>query len=108
VYSLRRMLMMENKFNIETAFDGFEAGRKFNAFKPDLMILDIYMPALDGYQVYASIRNDPANKDTKILIISGVNEAKEIKKIADLGADGFLQKPFSNEALKEHINQLLE
>ena len=50
VYSLRRILMMENKYNIETAFDGFEAGKKFSAFQPDLMILDIHMPALDGYQ----------------------------------------------------------
>jgi excisionase family DNA binding protein len=107
VYSLRRMLMMENKYNIETAFDGFEAGKKFTAFQPDLMILDIYMPALDGYQVYASIRNDPINKKTKILIISGVNDPKEIQKISDLGADGFLQKPFSNEALKEQIKQVL-
>ena len=41
VYSLRRMLMMENKYDIETAFDGFEAGKKFTAFRPDLIILDI-------------------------------------------------------------------
>jgi len=107
VYSLRRMLMMENKYNIETAFDGFEAGKKFAAFRPDLMILDIHMPALDGYQVYANIRNDPNNKNTRVLIISGVNEPKEIKKITDLGADGFLQKPFSNEALKEQIKHIL-
>lgn len=107
VYSLRRILMMENKYNIETAFDGFEAGKKFTAFQPDLMILDIHMPALDGFQVYASIRNDPDNKNTKILIISGVNDPKEIQKITDLGADGFLQKPFSNEALKQHITQAL-
>ena len=65
------------------------------------------MPALDGYQVYASIRNDPDNKNTKILIISGVNEPKEIQRITDLGADGFLQKPFSNEALKDQIRQVL-
>jgi two-component system, OmpR family, response regulator VicR len=107
VYSLRRMLMIENKYNIETAFDGFEAGKKFTAFQPDLMILDIYMPALDGYQVYASIRNDPVNKRAKILIISAVNDPKEIQKITNLGADGFLQKPFSNEALKEQIRKTL-
>ena len=107
VHALQRILMMENKFLIETAFDGFEAGKKLTAFQPDLITLDIHMPALDGYQVYANIRSDPDNKHTKILIISGVNEPKEIQRIKDLGADGFLQKPFSNEALKEQIKHVL-
>jgi excisionase family DNA binding protein len=107
VYSLRRLLMMENKYNIETAFDGFEAGKKFTAFQPDLMILDIHMPGMDGFQVYSNIRNDPHSKNTNILIISAINELKEIKKIMDLGADGFLQKPFSNEAFKEQIKKVL-
>ena len=107
VHALRRILMMENKYEIEEAFDGFEAGKKFSAFKPDLIILDIHMPALDGYQVFANIRQDEKNKNTKILIISGVNEAKEIQKINELGAEGFLQKPFSHEALKEQMNRIL-
>ena len=107
VHSLRRILMMENKYLIEVAFDGFDAGKKFSIFQPDLIMLDIHMPALDGYQVFNSIRSDPNNKHTKVLIISGVNDPKEIKKIMDLNADGFLQKPFSNEALKKQIKELL-
>jgi CheY-like chemotaxis protein len=65
------------------------------------------MPALDGFQVYANIRHDPKNKNTKIIIISGVNEPKEIQRITDLGADGFLNKPFSNDVLNEKIRHLL-
>ena len=107
VYSLRRLLMMESKYNIETAFDGFEAGKKFTSFHPDLIILDIHMPGMDGFQVCRNIRNDPKNKNTNILIISGIDEPKEIKKIMDMGADGFLQKPFSNEAFKEQIKKVL-
>jgi excisionase family DNA binding protein len=107
VHSLRRILMMENKYIIEEAFDGFKAGQKFMTFKPDLIILDIHMPGLDGFQVYANIRNDPNNKDTKVLIISGVNDEKEIKRIEGLGADGFLPKPFRNEVLKESIRKAL-
>lgn len=107
VHSLQRALMMENRYIMETAFDGFEAGQKFSAFRPDFIILDIHMPALDGYQVCASIRSDPANKNIKVLAISAISEAKEIQKILDMGADAFLQKPFSNEALKEKMGQLL-
>ena len=107
VHSLQRVLMLENKYVIETAFDGFETGRKFAAFKPDFIILDIRMPGLDGYQVCASIRSDPKNKGIKILAISGASEACEIQKIRDLGADDYLQKPFSNEVLQQKINQML-
>ena len=107
VHALRRILMMEDKYLIEEAFDGFDAGKKFTAFQPDLIALDIHMPALDGYQVYANIRNDAKNKNAKVLIISGVSESKEIQKIKDLGADGFLQKPFSNEALNEQVKRIL-
>ena len=107
VFALRRILMLEGEYLIETAFNGFDAGKKFTAFKPDLIILDINMPGLDGYQVYANIRQDPNNNSSKIFIISGVSEADEIKKIMDLGADGFLQKPFSNEDIKERISKLL-
>jgi excisionase family DNA binding protein len=107
VLALRRMLMMENKYDIDVAYDGFEAGKKFARFQPDLMILDIHMPALDGYQVYANIREDLNKHNTKVLIISGVDEPNEIQKIMDLGAEGYLHKPFSNEILKERVKQIL-
>jgi excisionase family DNA binding protein len=107
VHSLERTLMLENKYEIATALDGFEAGRKFSTFKPDFIILDIRMPRLDGYEVCAHIRKDPKNKNTKILAISGMSEPHEIKKILELGANDYLQKPFSNEALQGKIKEML-
>lgn len=107
VNSLQRVLLMENKYIIEAAFNGFQAGRKFFEFKPDFIILDICMPGMDGYQVCANIRQDLNNKHVKILAISGLSEPHEIKKIMDLGADDYLQKPFSNEILQQKINQIL-
>jgi len=107
VNSLRRVLMLENKYMIETAHDGFEAGKQFSDFKPDFIILDICMPGLDGYQVCANIRADVNNKHVKILAISGLNEPQEIKKIMDLGANDYLQKPFSNESLQQKVDMIL-
>ena len=108
VHALQRLLAMDNQYRIETAFDGFEAGAKFSSFKPDLIILDIRMPALDGYQVCANIRSNPAHKNVKILVISGINEPQEIRRILDLGANDFLEKPFSNEILQEKLKHMLE
>lgn len=107
VSSIQRMLTLENKYIIEVAYNGFEAGKKFATFSPDLIILDIRMPGMDGYQVCANIRSDPKNKNIKILAISGVSENDEIKKIMDLGADDYLGKPFSNIILMERISRLL-
>lgn len=107
VSSIQRMLTLENKYIIEVAYDGFEAGKKFATFNPHFIILDIRMPGVDGYQVCANIRSDPKNSGIKILAISGVSENDEIKKIMDLGADDYLGKPFSNKVLKERINRLL-
>ncbi len=107
VHSLQRLLIMENKYIVEAAYDGFQAGRKFSDFKPDFIILDICMPGLDGYQLCTYIRQDMDNKHVKILAISGMSEPQEIKKIMDLGADDYLQKPFSNEALQQKIKNIL-
>jgi len=107
VSSLHRVLMMDDKYIIEAAYDGFQAGRKFFEFKPDFIILDICMPGLDGYQVCSNIRKDPNNKHVKILVISGLSDPQEIKKVMDLGANDYLQKPFSNEILQKKINNIL-
>jgi len=107
VHSLQRVLMVENKYIVEAAFDGFEAGKKFSDFRPDFIILDICMPGLDGYQVCSNIRQDKDNMHVKILAISGMSEPQEIKKILDLGANDYLQKPFSNEVFQQKLKLLL-
>jgi len=107
VHCLQRALMIENNYIIEVAFDGFQAGKKFSEFKPDFIILDICMPSVDGYQVCTHIRQDLNNKHVKILAISGISGPQEIKKIMDLGANDYLQKPFSNETLQQKIKDML-
>ncbi|MDE2027167.1 MAG: response regulator, partial [Candidatus Omnitrophica bacterium] len=107
VHSLRRALMMDNKYLIEVAYDGFQAGRRFSDFKPDFIILDICMPGLDGYQVCEYIRHSDGGAKVKILVITAMGEGQEIKKIMDLGADDFLRKPFNNEVLRQKIKDML-
>ena len=107
VHCLQRALMIENNYIIEVAFDGFQAGKKFSEFKPDFIILDICMPSVDGYQVCTHIRQDLNNKHVKILAISGISGPQEIKKIMDLGANDYLQKPFSNETLQQKIKDIV-
>ena len=108
VDAIQRFLKKEKIYNLEIAFDGFEAGEKFSDFKPDLIILDIKMPGLDGFKLCSYIRRKPENKNVKILLISGVIKQNEIKQIEKVGADDYLAKPFDNRALKVKIEKLLE
>ncbi len=93
---------------IEEARDGFEAGWKAHQFKPQLVILDLMLPGMDGFQVCRFIRNISELKNTKILAISGLNLADKEKKIRDQGADDFLEKPFDLERLKSKVNAMLQ
>jgi two-component system, OmpR family, response regulator VicR len=107
VDSIQRFLIREKVYQLEMAFDGFEAGQKFADFKPDLVILDIRMPGLDGYQLCSRIRANKDNNNVRILIISGTIDDKEVKRIIDAGGDDYLSKPFSTRLLKEKIEVLL-
>ena len=106
--AIQRLFKREKIYDLEVALDGFEAGHKFADFKPDLIILDIRMPWLDGYQLCSSIRSNQKNKDVRILFISGLIEPKEISRIKESGADEYLSKPFSNEELKKKVMSLLD
>src|SRR3989338_7055679 len=95
VDAIYRILKKEKIYDLEIAYDGFEAGRKFFGFKPDLIILDIRMPGLDGLQLCSRIRANQENKNVRILFISGVIDQKAMGRIKKSGIDDYLEKPFS-------------
>lgn len=108
VQLIRKVLESETDYAVASAYDGFSAGQKFCGLHPDLVILDIKMPGLDGYEVCANIRRDPANKDVKILAVSGSFAEEGKEKILQTGADDCLAKPFEIEELKRKIKTLRE
>jgi len=106
VDAIHRILKREKIYDLEIAYDGFEAGEKFTAFKPDLIILDIRMPGLDGYQLCSRIRGNQKNKDVKILLISGAVDQKDNGRILESGANDYLAKPFEMKELKDKLQKL--
>lgn len=93
---------------VATAGDGFEAGLQTATFKPDLLILDLMMPHMDGFQVCRLVRNNPATAHIKILIITAYGSHENIQRALDAGADSFLHKPVAIEQLKEKARSLLK
>lgn len=92
---------------IDSAMDGFEAGKKAVSFLPDLIILDLKLPGIDGFQVCKNIRNEEKLKNTKILAITGYDTPENKKKILECGADDFLAKPFEMETFINTVKKLM-
>lgn len=90
---------------IEIATDGFEAGRKIAELVPDLVLLDLKLPGIDGFEICKNIRKDEKLKEIKIIAMSGIDVKESKDKILAAGADDFLEKPFTFELLKKKIEK---
>lgn len=91
----------------ETAADGVDAGLKLLRFAPDLLILDLLLPGVDGFEVCRLVRSDPDLRDTAILCITGHTEPGVRELAMSAGADECLLKPLEVEVLRHHVRQLL-
>jgi two-component system, OmpR family, alkaline phosphatase synthesis response regulator PhoP len=106
VHILDFSLGMEG-YDVVTALDGEQALEKIKSDKPDLIVLDIMMPKLDGYEVCKTIKSDPATKQIPVILLSAKGRNVDQKMGFDVGADDYITKPFSPRKLVERINQLL-
>ena len=100
--TLKRYLVRE-KFRVETAPDGFVAGMKVQALKPDLVILDIMMAGMDGFEVCRTIKADDFLKNTRVIIMTGFDTPENRARALREGADAYLPK---SGDFKQVINQI--
>lgn len=97
----------EYDYEIISASDGFEAGLQVNHFKPDLLILDIMMPDIKGYEVCKKIKENGKTKDIKIIVLSAYMDDEKFKKMKEYGADLCFSKPLPLPRLKAEVASLL-
>lgn len=103
----QRALESETNFTIRGTESGYQAGFITQSFKPDLILLDVFLDDIDGREVAKLIRSDSGFDHTKIVIITGAKNPTDLKTIKSLGLDGIIQKPISPSALREKIKELL-
>jgi excisionase family DNA binding protein len=94
-------------YKVETAVDGYEALLRVGLSRPDVLILDLRMPDLDGLQVCRRIRSDPLLRETRILAVTGYGDEDTETAARAAGADEFLEKPIDLRALRARIAELL-
>jgi two-component system, cell cycle response regulator len=99
---LRRGLEREG-LAVELAVDGGQGWEAIRAGRADLVLLDIVMPVLDGYEVLARMRADPATAALPVVVISGADDAEGVVRCIELGADDFLPKPFDPALLRARL-----
>ena len=91
----------DGRFEIKTANNGFDAGMLVKEFRPDLVVLDVMLPDINGKEVCQRVRGDDTMKTVKIICISGMVEQDKIADLMAAGADDFMNKPFDIEKLIE-------
>lgn len=105
---LANALQNDGRFEVRVANNGFDAGMLVKEYRPDLIVLDVMLPDINGREVCQRVRSDPQLEDVAVLCISGMVEAEKVDELKAAGANDFLQKPFEVEELIDRICTLLE
>ena len=103
-----QFLMEQQGYRVMTAERGEDALDLIYQCKPDLVLLDIMLPGIDGYEVCEIIRLNPDFRFIKIIFLTALGRESEIAKGLALGADAYISKPFSNTTLVARVKELLE
>ncbi len=100
--------LVKEGYSVDEARDGKEALEKLQQAKPDLVILDIMMPYVDGFEVLRRMRKDPILADVPVIVLTAKGGEDDPKTALELGANSFLTKPFSPLKLLEEVRRVIQ
>ena len=101
-------LMRRHGHEVQVAGDGEEALRAVEAFRPDLVLLDVMLPRRSGYEVCQTLRERPEWRHIKVVLLTAKGRDVEVAKGMAVGADAYVTKPFSTRELVEQVERLLD
>ena len=105
---INKVLEEDGRFEVRIASNGFDAGMMVKEYRPDLIVLDVMLPDINGKEVCHRVRADATLEDVRILCISGMIEEDKVQELKLSGADDFLHKPFDIEELIDRMCAQLE
>ena len=105
---MSKVLEEDGRFEVRVATTGFDAGMMVKEYRPDLIVLDVMLPDINGKEVCHRVRADTSLEEVRILCISGMIEDDKIHELRLAGADDFMGKPFEVDSLIDRMCNLLE
>ncbi len=102
------VLERDGRFEVRTANNGFDAGMMVREYRPDLIVLDVMLPDINGKEVCQRVRSDSSMDDVRIICISGMVEEDKISELKAAGANDFMHKPFEVEKLVDRMCRHLD
>ncbi|WP_442484503.1 response regulator [Aeoliella sp. SH292] len=93
---------------IEIAVDGQDTLDKVASFKPHVILLDVMMPKMSGFEVCKKLKSDPATRGIMVLMVTALNELGDIERAVDAGTDDFLSKPVNKVELTKRVENMLK
>ena len=105
--TLLRLMLVRAGFEVMEAENGYEALEKVESNPPDVMILDVMMPGMDGFAVCEAVRNESEQRDLPIIMLSAKTDMESVNKGLRVGANTYLTKPISPEALTREVRAAL-
>ena len=103
---LRDLLRMDN-YEVEVANDGVEGVEKVQTFKPDVIISDIVMPRMSGFEMFKKLKSSPETASIPFLFITGFQDERVLAEARKIGVFGILQKPIDLEQIENRVSALL-
>jgi two-component system, OmpR family, alkaline phosphatase synthesis response regulator PhoP len=99
--------LSDTQYELRIASDGEQTLKEVAAWKPDLILLDIMMPRISGFEVCKQLRADPATRDIAILMITALDQPADIDRAVEVGTDEFVSKPINKHDLLLRVRSLL-
>jgi len=104
---LVKFILEKNNCSTISVKDGEEGLRMARERKPDLIILDLMLPGMDGYQVCETLKNDPNTKEIPVLVLTALDSGADFEKALEKKADWYITKPFDAQHLLKRVNYLI-
>jgi excisionase family DNA binding protein len=105
---ITEVLERDGRFEVRSVNNGFDAGMMVKDYQPDLIVLDVMLPDINGKEVCQRVRSDKAMDAVKIICISGMVEDDKVEELKAAGANDFMRKPFEVDRLVDRICTLLD